>query len=576
MAEISKVRGGYLVADALAAQQVDVVFTLSGGFTIPVLEGLMLHGIRTINTPHEQIAGHLADGWARLTRRPAVCLVGPEGFANAVPAMLEAFGERSPVVFITGSSTMKRRNQAGFKEIDHVRIAEPLCKHSVLVTDGARIPEFVHRAFEIAISGNPGPVHLSIPTDILYTSFEMPPARRERPFDLACRPAPVAWPDPAGMARVVDLLSQAKRPVIVAGNGVWWSHAEGELANFASRMSIPILLVPYHQPMFDADCAAYCGLADIHQFPPADHALQHADVIIAIGCKLDSMLNFGNPPLIPRSAKLVTINASHEEAAENHAADEVLLADPTAALHQLSASAASTPWQIEPTWLERNQQVRADWLVELEELLKQEADSRPSHPFCTAVAVLQAMRDDDWFVVDGGDTHYWTEMALNLVEARGRRLKGVLHPGPFSLLGCGVAFGIAIKMRYPDARVVVLSGDGSFLSGGLSIETAFQENAPIAVVVDNNQALGCIAQQQMRVNDSGRTYATAFRDIPFGGLFVGLGGYGERVDNVGSIQAALDRAFASGKPACIDVRSKSVISPLVAALTDRRSKAAIE
>lgn len=571
-----RVRGGYLVAQALAAQQVEVVFTLSGGFTIPVLEGLMLHGIRTINTPHEQVAGHLADAWARIDRHPAVCLVGPEGFANAVPAMLEAYGQRSPVVFITGSSTMKRLNQAGFKEIDHVRIAEPLTKHSVLVTDGRHIPDFVHRAFDIAATGNPGPVHLSIPTDILYSSFDLPVMRGERPFDLTpCRSRRVL-PDPERLSEAERILSRAKRPVIIAGNGVWWSKAERQLAEFASRCSIPLLLVPYHQPMFESSCTAYCGLADIHQFPPAEYALRNADAVVTIGCRLDSMLNFGSPPLIPRTAKLVAVSASHDDASQNHAADEVIVGDPAAVVAKLSEASGKGGWSTDSTWLDQNREVRRKWISEVEALLAREASSRPAHPLCTAVALLEALQDGDWFVVDGGDTHYWTEIALNIMESRGKRLGGVLHPGPFSLLGCGVPFGVAVKLRYPEARVVVLSGDGSFLSGGLSVETAFQENAQVIVVVDNNNALGCIAQQQMRVNESGRTYATAFRDVPFHKLFEGLGGHGERIDDAREISAALARAFSSGKPGCIDVRSKSVISPLVAALTDRRSKAAIE
>ncbi len=576
MSSKTRVRGGFLVAKALAAKRVDIVFTLSGGFIVPVLEGLMLLNIRVVNSPHEQIAGHLADGWARVTRHPAVCLVGPEGFANAVPAMLEAYGERSPVVFITGSSTLKRRNQGGFKEIDHVRIAEPLTKHSVLVTDGKRIPEFVDRAFDIAQSGNPGPVHLSIPTDILYSSYDLEETRTERPFDLARRHNSIAWPDPQAMIQLETLLRRAERPVIVAGNGVWWSRAEKNLAEFASQLSIPALLVPYHQPMFDSSCPAYCGLADIHQFPPAEHALRNADLILTIGCRLDSMLNFGSPPLIPANATLITINGSSEEVAENHCADHAILGNPQPVLRQLADASKVGPWQVKPTWLEENHNVRTKWIAGLEALLIREADSRPMHPLCISVALLEALDEDDWFVVDGGDTHYWAEMALNIVEYRGKKLRGVLHPGPFSLLGCGVAFGVAIKLNHPDHRVVVLSGDGAFLSGGLSIETAFQEKAAITVVVDNNQGLGSIAQQQMRVCDSGKTYGTAFRDIPFDGLFIGLGGHGERIEDAKKIPAALQRAFASEKPACINAKSKSVISPLVEALTNRRAKAAIE
>ncbi len=167
-----KVRGGMLLARAFREKGVSRVFTLSGGFCNPALEGFMECGIDVINAPHEQVAGHLADAFTRIRREPAVCLVGPEGFANAVPAMMEAWGERSPVIFITGSSTLKRQGSGGFKEIDDVSIAAPLTKYSVSITEGERISEFVDRAWKIALSGYPGAVHLSLPVDIMFSSFE--------------------------------------------------------------------------------------------------------------------------------------------------------------------------------------------------------------------------------------------------------------------------------------------------------------------------------------------------------------------------------------------------------------------
>ena len=136
-----KIRGGTVLAQALLEKGIDQVFTLSGGFCIPALEGLMECQIPVVNAPHEQIAGHLADGRTRITRKPTACLIGPEGFANAVPAMMEAWGERSPVIFITGSSTFQREGSGGFKEIDDVAIAAPLTKYSAAVRDGTRISE---------------------------------------------------------------------------------------------------------------------------------------------------------------------------------------------------------------------------------------------------------------------------------------------------------------------------------------------------------------------------------------------------------------------------------------------------
>jgi len=166
-----KMRGGALLAHAFKEKGVEHVFTLAGGFCNPALEGFMECQIPVINCPHEQVAGHLADGHTRITRKPTICLVGPEGFANAVPAMLEAWGERTPVIFVTGSSTLKRQGAGGFKEIDDVAIAAPLTKYSVQITDGNRISEFVERAWRTATTGYPGPVHLSLPVDIMFSSF---------------------------------------------------------------------------------------------------------------------------------------------------------------------------------------------------------------------------------------------------------------------------------------------------------------------------------------------------------------------------------------------------------------------
>ena len=155
-------------------------------------------------------------------------------------------------------------------------------------------------------------------------------------------------------------------------------------------------------------------------------------------------------------------------------------------------------------------------------------------------------------------------------------LVGILHPGTFSMLGVGVSFAISAKLANPGGNVLLISGDGAFLSGGLSVEAAFQEKAPITVVIDNNGGLDCIAQQQERIFHSGQRFATDFRDIPFHSMFEGLGGHGELVESRDQLKPALERALASGKTACVNVKTKGVISPIVAAASDRRDKASIE
>ncbi len=572
-----KVRGGMLLARALHEKGISRVFTLSGGFCNPALEGLMECGIPVINTPHEQIAGHLADANTRITRKPTVCLVGPEGFANAVPAMMEAWGERSPVIFITGSSTLKREGSGGFKEIDDVSIAAPLTKYSASVTDGTRMFEFVDRAYKIALSGYPGPVHLSVPVDIMFSSFEAQAGQSERPFNRAPLPPARAWPRPDDLEAILDKVRAARRPILIGGHGVWWSGAADKLEQAGLALAMPVFNIPYHQKLLGEQSEVYMGLADVHQYAPSKNALADSDLTLVIGGRLDNQMNFGNPPFFPETTELVCINGSPEELELNRAADHTLLCDPGAFLDALCVLAEESTWSSSDSWLEKNRTLRGEWVDQMTaELVQSDQDDARIHPLQLALDVQQPLGADDWLVIDGGNTHFWSEIAINMAGWGGQRLAGILHPGAFSMLGVGVSFALAAKLNHPGSQVVLISGDGAFLSGGLSVEAAFQENAPITVVIDNNGGLTTISQQQERLFGHDRHVATDFRDIPFHSLFEGLGGYGELVENREQLGPALDRALASGKTACVNVRTKGVISPIVLATTSKRDKASIE
>jgi len=570
-----KIRGGMLLARALQQKGVKQVFTLSGGFCNPALEGFMTCGIPVINAPHEQVAGHLADGYTRITRHPSVCLVGPEGFANAIPAMMEAWGERSPVIFVTGSSTLKRQGAGGFKEIDDVAIAAPLTKYSAQITDGERIPEFVDRAFKIAMSGYPGPVHISLPVDIMFSSYEESSGLNERPFQHDFRPPPKAYPDPHTLSEILAVLENAQRPILIGGHGIWWSRSESLLEKVAEYCAIPVFNVPYHQKLLGEQSSVYMGLADIHQYSPSKAAIDESDLVLMVGSRLDNQMNFGNPPLFPSTTRLVCINGSHEELEMNRSADATLLSDPGAFFESVLAQ-SMLKGRFED-WFKLNQERRGHWVKKTVDEIPDLAETGGQiHPLNLALDVQTALSDEDWLVIDGGNTHFWSEIAVNIAGHQGRALGNILHPGTFSMLGVGVSFAITAKMNQPDRNVVLISGDGAFLSGGLSVEAAFQENLPIVVVIDNNGGLDCISQQQERLFESETHFATDFRDIPFHTMFEGLGGYGELVERSEDLVPAVKRAIASGKTACVNVKSKGHISPIVLATTSKRDKASIE
>ena len=576
-----KIRGGALIARALKDKGINKVFTLSGGFCNPAIEGFMECQIDVVNCPHEQIAGHLADGHTRITRKPSVCLVGPEGFANAVPSMMEAWGERTPIIYITGSSSLKRQGSGGFKEIDDVSIAAPLTKYSASITDGTRIREFVDKAYRIATNGYPGAVHLSLPVDIMFSSFEENVGLEERPFSHKAKPVAKAWPDPNALSKILELACNAKKPVIIGGHGVWWSNSEKNLEAAGESLNIPVFNVPYHQKLLGEEANAYMGLADIHQSPPSEFALHNSDLVLMIGARLDNQMNFGNPPFIPKTTTLVCINGSHEEIEFNRAADHNLLCDPGVFLDTLCNLKKNNKWNLGNSWFQDNKNKKKDWVDKSLNELKIEADKAKKnggkiHPLQLALDVQDVMDEKDWLVIDGGNTHFWSEIAINLAGAQGKKLGGILHPGTFSMLGVGVSFALSAKNENPKSNVILISGDGAFLSGGMSIETAFFEKKPIVVVIDNNGGLASIGQQQERLFESGKRVATDFRDIPFHSIFEGFGGHGELVTKREELGPALKRAIASGKTACVNVKAKPVLSPIVAAVASKREKSSIE
>ncbi len=581
MKDQKSLRGGQLLAKYLKEKGVDHVFTLAGGFCNPALEGFMNYQMPVVNCPHEQIAGHLADGHARLTRKPTVCIVGPEGFANAIPAMMEACGERSPVIFITGSSTLKKQGAGGFKEIDDVSIAEPLTKYSASITDGTRISEFVDRAWRIATSGYPGPVHLSMPVDIMFSSFPEENSLGERPYSNKAPEIFRAWPEPKALEHILEIIKNSRKPIIIGGHGIWWSKTEHLLKRIGDEIKIPIFNVPYHQKLLNEDCEAFLGLADVHQYHPSKFAFNESDCILMVGGKLDNQMNFGNPPLFPSDTKLICVNGSHEEIEFNRSADHLLLCDPGAFFESLLDLKHTNQWSHDQVWLDINLKEREKWISASIADLKKTTDS-PAwsggkiHPLQLSLSVQNVMKNDDILVFDGGNTHFWSEIAVNIAGKNGLALHQIMHPGSYSMLGVGVSFALSAKSLNPSRTVVLISGDGAFLSGGLSIEAAFQENLPIVVIVDNNGGLDCISQQQERLFKDGSHFATDFRDIPFHGLFTGMGGHGELVTHKDEIEGAVRRAIESGKPACVNVKTKGVISPIVAATSDKRDKASIE
>jgi acetolactate synthase-1/2/3 large subunit len=313
------------------------------------------------------------------------------------------------------------------------------------------------------------------------------------------------------------------------------------------------------------------GLADIHQNPASRLIYQESDLVLILGCPLDFTLDFGEAPLLNNNTKLITVNSSARELADNHVADVKILSHVNTFLSTLQTHASSI--SIDKSWAEKIRSHRKDNNQRHQQAAT--SNETPIHPLRLCLDVLHSMGEKDYLCIDGGDIYGWLETALNIWALEGKRIKGLIHSGPFDQLGNGVSFATAAKLNNPDSNVVLIAGDGAFgLSPGLPPETAIHYEAPITIVVAKNKAWGMINQQQKAIWN--RAFKTELRDVPYYKMVEAMGACGELVENPEDLIPALKRSFESKVPSLIDAATKNIISPITQGLTDMRERSAAE
>ena len=566
-----KIQGGHLLAKSFSEKGIKKVFALPGGFINPIYDGCLEYGVEVVGTRSEQEAGFLAAGYARITREPCVCLAEPSGFVNYVSAVAEAYHAGDPVIFVSASSIFHRLDRWGFKETKQHEVVGSMTKYAIQVNAGHRIPEFFDKAYDFAVNQPTGPVQISIPVNFLFSHYPTAQKEVDRPFDLSLIKIHRPFPNPEDMKLLKETIIEAKRPVIIAGPGIYQSKAEKELEDFTSNTGIPYFVPPWHIKLINMTHEYNMGLADIHQNPAARLIYEEADLVILIGCRLDYTIDFGEPPLFNKKTKLVTINSSSEELADNHLSDIRILSDPKMFLREINQQ--PTSFSVDVNWADS---IRSRKEVAFEKYMSiSSSNETPIHPLRVCLEVLDSLREKDYVVIDGGDTYGWFEAALSHWSLQGKKIGGILNSGSFDQLGIGVSLATAAKMASPESNVILITGDGALgLAPGLPMETAIHYNLPIVVVVTNNQCWGMIQEQQKGMY--GRTYATDLRDVPYHKMFEGMGAYTQLVSDPDQIQRSIKRAVDSNTPSLIEVKTESIMSPITAGLIDMRTRSSIE
>jgi acetolactate synthase-1/2/3 large subunit len=523
------VNTGELIALALKRAGTRNLFTLNGGHIWPILTGAAEQGIRVIDTRHEQSAAFAAEGWAKVTRECGVAAVtaGP-GVTNSTSALAQAQSGDSPLFLIGGRAPVARWGMGSLQEMDHVAIVKSLTKQAMTLGS----PEDAYRAaaesIRIALSRRTGPVFMDVPIDTFFSAADAPEATEHLTVD------PGPSPDPDAIASAANLILAAERPAVIAGGSVWWAHAEDELTRLVEGTHLPLCVNGMARGILRRGHPLF--------FPRArGPALGEADLILVIGVPLDFRLNFGQPPVFAEGAKLVVIDV--DEKRKHRSAEVAIYGDLKAALAALAEAAAGAPERI--SWLEKLRVAEAASRRRDETMTASE--SSPVHPARLIAEVERFSDPDAIFVGDGGD---FVSFAGRLLE---RPRPGLwIDPGPFGCLGSGPAYAMAAKLAYPDRQVILLSGDGAFGFSAMEFDTMVRHGIPVVCVIGNN-GIWALEKHPMMSLLGVSIAADLGPRTRYDKVVEALGGYGELIERPEQIRPALERAFRSGVPACLNV-----------------------
>ncbi len=524
------VHGGRLVARVLKNENVSHIFTLCGGHIAPIYDGCIDEGIRVIDTRHEQAAAHAADAYARLRRGIGVAAVtaGP-GVTDAVTAVANAYYAASPLVLLGGAAPLGQQGRGALQEMEQVALLRPITKCSLSIHETARIPELLTQAIRIALSGRPGPVFVELPFDVLITFVD----EEEIRFPTGYRTSAQIYGDPQAVAAAAQLLTQAARPTLLAGTQVYWDEAADALRTFAERTNMPVFTNGLGRgtlPMDHPNCLLLSR----------GTALRESDVIIAIGTPMDFRLRYGE---FGENTKLVQIDIDPTEIGRNRSVDVGIVGNAKAVLEQLNEAVRGKTFD---EWLARLQGVeeerhtaQATWELCVD---------RPIHQFRLAHELNRFVDSDTIVVGDGGDV---VGMAAKVLTVR--KPGHWLDTGPLGCLGVGLPFALAAQLLYPEKKVIVLNGDGSFGLNGMEFDTAVRFALPIVTLIGNDGQWGEIRLPQLALVGEERAIATRLaRGTRYDKIAEAFGGYGELVESPDEIVPALQRSFASGKPAIVN------------------------
>ncbi len=528
---MAKVYGYEVIAQALKNEGADTLFFIMGGPMLGAQDSCRKLGMRMIDVRHEQAAAMMANAYARVTGKAGVCATasGPAA-TNLLTGLAHALTDAAPIVALGGASPIAHFHTEAFQEVDQLNMMRPAAKWAGQAVNPKRMAEYINLAYRYALNGRMGPAYLDLPGDVLYGQVEE---------------EDIVWPEPAqhhhrvpgdpGLVQeAVKLLANAERPVIVSGTGVVWSQASEELEQFVNETGIPFYTTPQGRGVVPEDHPR-CFLS------ARSMAFREPDVILFLATRMNYVISHGMAPRFNADAKIIQVNIDPTEIGHNRAADVGIVGDCKTVLQQMLEL---VPGKFEPNkdtpWISALREQDMKGQARIEPFLN--SDEEPIHPLRLCKEVRDFLDRDAILVVDGQEILNYGRQSIPTFKPGHR-----LNSGSFGTMGVGVPLGVGAKVGAPDKQVLVLHGDGSFGMNAMEMDTAVRHNIPIVTVISLNG--GWTADPEG--GKVGRTLGYQHYEK----MMDAFGGHGEYVEKPTEIRPALERAYASGKPAIVNVKT---------------------
>lgn len=541
--------GAQIFVKTLQDLGVDTVFGYPGGVVLYIYDEIYKQDqFKHILVRHEQGAVHMADGYAKVTGKPGVVLVtsGP-GATNAVTGLATANMDSVPMVCFTGQVPVSMIGNDAFQEADIVGMTRPCTKHNILVKDVNDLERSIHEAFYIAATGRPGPVLVDIPKDVTtnkaeYKGIKQVSLRGYKPERMT--------PDPKQVAKALELIFESRQPVLYVGGGIVASGAEAELKQLAETLQIPVGITLMGLGGFPGAHELSMGMLGMHGGYWSNMAMSESDLLIALGPRFDDRVT-GKLDQFSQKSKKIHLDIDATSIGKNVAVDCPIVGDAKAVIEMMLAQLAEMPAEkikvyaaeIDP-WRKQVRQWREDHPISYEQDPNGEV-----LPQYVIDKIFELTRGDAIITTDVGQHQMWAAQFYHFNQARRWCTSGGL-----GTMGYGYPAAIGAQLPYPDATVICISGDGSFMMNLQELATAVQYDIPVIVAIINNSCLGMVRQWQQFFYDK-RYSESSMTPLPdFVKLAESFGAIGYMVDKPQDVEPVLKEAIARRKPCLIDFR----------------------